>query len=111
MGFAIPGHGVFAGPNLTADKQTGLGNWTAEEIVTAITTGKRPDGRILAPVMPWQDFSRLTKSDALAIADYLKTLPPISNKVAGPFGPGETPTILVMSVQPGEVYAKLRQPK
>jgi mono/diheme cytochrome c family protein len=111
VGFAIPGHGVFVGPNLTSDKQTGLGNWTAEQIVTAITTGKRPDGRILAPVMPSQDFSHLTKSDALAIAAYLKTLPPISNKVAGPFGPGETPTILVMSVQPGDVFAKLPQPK
>ena len=111
VGFAIPGHGVFVGPNLTSDKQTGLGNWTAEQIVTAITTGKRPDGRVLAPVMPSQDFSHLTKSDALAIAAYLKTLPPISNKVAGRFGPGETPTILVMSVQPGDVFAKLPQPK
>jgi mono/diheme cytochrome c family protein len=111
VGFAIPGLGVFVGPNLTADKQTGLGDWTAEQIVAAITTGKRPDGRILAPVMPWQDFSRLTRSDALAIAAYLKTLPPIRNKVAGPFGPGETPTILVMSVQPGEVYARLPQPQ
>jgi mono/diheme cytochrome c family protein len=111
VGFAIPGHGVFVGPNLTSDEQTGLGNWTAEQIVTAITTGKRPDGRVLAPVMPSQDFAHLTRSDALAIATYLKTLSPISNKVAGPFGPGEMPTTLVMSVQPGDVYARLPHPK
>jgi len=111
IGFAIPGQGVFVGPNLTSDKQTGLGNWTAEQIVAAITEGKRPDGRVLAPVMPSQNFAHLTKSDALAVAAYLKSLPPISNKVPGPFGPGETPTSLVMSVQPGDVYAKLPQPK
>jgi mono/diheme cytochrome c family protein len=111
VGFAIPGYGVFVGPNLTSDKQTGLGNWTAEQIVAAITEGKRPDGRVLAPVMPSQNFAHLTKSDALAVAAYLKGLPPISNKVPGPFGPGETPTSLVMSVQPGDVYAKLPQPK
>jgi mono/diheme cytochrome c family protein len=111
VGFAIPGHGVFVGPNLTPDKATGLGSWTAEQIVTAITTGKRPDGRMLAPVMPWQGFSQLTKLDAMAIAAYLKSLPPISNKVPGPFGPNETPAVLVMSVQPGDVYARLPHPK
>lgn len=111
VGFAIPGHGVFVGPNLTSDKATGLGTWTAEEIVTAITTGKRPDGRILAPVMPWQGFSHLTKADAMAVAAYLQSLPPISNKVPGPFGPADAPPVLVMSVQPGEVFAKLPQPK
>ncbi len=111
VGLAIPGHGVFVGPNLTPDKQTGLGSWSAEQIAAAITSGKRPDGRMLAPVMPWQDFSHLTRSDALAIAAYLKSLPPIGNKVPGPFGPAETPSVLVMSVQPGDVYAKLPQPK
>ena len=111
VGFAIPGHGVFVGPNLTSDKATGLGAWTMEEIASAITTGKRPDGRMLAPAMPWQGFSQLTRSDAMAIAAYLKSLPPISNKVPGPFGPAETPSVLVMSVQPGDVYARLPQPK
>lgn len=111
VGFAIPGHGVFVGPNLTPDKETGLGTWSADQIATAITSGKRPDGRMLAPVMPWQGLSHLTGSDAMAIAAYLKNLPPISNKVPGPFGPTETPSVLVMSVQPGDAYAKLPQPK
>jgi len=30
-----------------------IGDWSDEEIVTAMTTGKRPDGRMLAPIMPW----------------------------------------------------------
>jgi mono/diheme cytochrome c family protein len=104
VGFGIPGLGVFVGPNLTSDKQTGLGNWTAEQIVTAITTGERPDHRILAPSMPWRGLSHLTSSDALAIATFLKSLPPVSNKVPGPFGPNEEPTVFVMSVEPGPVY-------
>jgi mono/diheme cytochrome c family protein len=108
VGFATPG-GVFVGPNLTPDKATGLGDWTEKQIVTA--TGVRPDGRVLAPVMPWHDLAALTPPDAQAIAAYLKSLPPIRNKVAGPFGPGETPSVFVMSVQPASVYATLPKPK
>src|SRR5690349_14639350 len=73
VGFAIPGLGVFAGPNLTPDDPTGLGKWTREQIVTAITKGVRPDGRQLAPVMPWRGFAGLTPDDAIAIASYLKS--------------------------------------
>lgn len=105
VGFGAPGMGVFVGPNLTPDKETGLGKWSAQQIVTAITTGKRPDGRMLAPMMPWRGLSSLTTPDALAIAAFLKSLPPVSNKVPGPFGPSDTPTVFVMSVQPGAAYA------
>jgi mono/diheme cytochrome c family protein len=111
VGFALPGMGVFVGPNLTPDKATGLGGWTAAQIATAITTGVRPDGRILAPIMPWRDFAHLSKSDALAIAAYLKSLPPISNKVPGPFGPTEKPTVFVMTVLPPDVYVGLPKPQ
>jgi hypothetical protein len=111
VGFALPGAGVFVGPNLTPDKGTGLGAWTEQQIVTAFTTGVRPDGRILAPIMPWRDLAHLSKADALAIAAYLKTLPPFSHQVAGPFGPTEKPTVFVMTVLPAEVYAGLPKPK
>ena len=107
VGFAIPGLGIFVGPNLTPDKQTGLGNWTAEQIVTALTTGKTPEGRILAPIMPWHAYANLTKSDALAIAAYLKSLPPVSHQVGGPYGPNQTPAESVMVVVPPAVYSGL----
>jgi mono/diheme cytochrome c family protein len=100
VGFELPGLGVFVGPNLTSDKDTGLGKWTDKEIVTAIQTGKRPDGRMLAPIMPWRDFAGLTPGDAHAVAVYLKSLPPIGHKVAGPFGPADKPTVFVMKVVP-----------
>jgi mono/diheme cytochrome c family protein len=110
VGFAIPGMGVFVGPNLTPDRETGLGAWTTEQIVTAIRTGKRPDGRMLAPVMPYNDFASMTKEDALAIAIYLKSLPAISNKVPGPFGPADKPDVFVMTVLPAPVYNGLPPP-
>ena len=81
VGFAIPHLGVFVGPNLTPDKATGLGNWTTAQIVDAITKGQTPQGRTLAPVMPWHAYASLTKADALAIAAYLKSLPPVSHQV------------------------------
>jgi mono/diheme cytochrome c family protein len=111
VGFGVPGHGVFVGPNLTPDAETGLGKWSAQQIVTAFTTGVRPDGRMLAPVMPWRGYANLTKPDAMAIAAFLKSLPPVTNKVPGPFGADEQPNVFVMSVQPGRVYASQKPPK
>ena len=110
VGFAMPGMGVFVAPNLTSDKETGLGNWTREQIVAATTKGQRPDGRILAPIMPWNDLAHLTKTDALAIAAYLKSLLAVRNKVPGPFGPSEKASVFVFSVQPGDVYNGLPKP-
>jgi mono/diheme cytochrome c family protein len=100
VGFEVPELGVFYGPNLTPDKETGLGAWTDGQVATAITTGVVPTGRQLAPIMPWRAFGNLTKQDVAAIVDYLRTLPPVSNKVPGPFGPQEKPTSFVMKVAP-----------
>ncbi|SEE39197.1 Cytochrome c [Rhizobiales bacterium GAS191] len=100
VGFEIPGLGVFHGPNLTPDTETGLGNWTQAQIVTALQTGRRPDGRELAPIMPWRAFADLTPSDAMAIAAFVKSLPPVKNKVPGPFGPSQTPTSFVLKLIP-----------
>jgi mono/diheme cytochrome c family protein len=110
VGFFLPGLGTFIGPNLTSDKETGLGNWTVKQIVTALQTGVRPDGRILAPVMPWHGFANMTKGDATSVATYLKSLPPISHKVAGPFGPDEKVTSFVMTVLPADVFNNLPKP-
>jgi mono/diheme cytochrome c family protein len=105
VGFEIPGLGVFVGRNLTPDKETGLGNWSNEQIVTAVTTGKRPDGRILSPAMPWPNFTGLTPGDAQAIAAFLKSLPPVKHLVPGPFGPTEKVTVLYEKIVPGNGMA------
>ncbi len=105
VGFEMPGLGVFVGPNLTPDPETGLGKWTEAQIVTALQTGKRPDGRELAPIMPWRSFANLTKSDAQAIAAYLKSLKPVAHQVPGPFGPDEKAPVFRMRVVPPEAAA------
>ncbi|MGN6470765.1 MAG: c-type cytochrome [Rhizobiaceae bacterium] len=106
VGFEIPGLGVFLGRNLTPDKETGIGNWTTEEIVAALQTGIRPDGRMLAPIMPYHAFAHLTKEDVTAIADYLKTIKPVNHAVPGPFGPGQkVPTFVMRIVPPGATAA------
>ena len=92
-GFELPGLGVFVPPNLTSDAETGLGGWSDAEIVAAVTEGVRPDGRILAPMMPYHSYSALTPEDAQALVDYLRTVPPVAYDAPGPFGEGESPTV------------------
>jgi len=106
VAFEIPGLGSFAGRNITPDKETGIGNWTAEQIAAAITSGKRPDGRELAPIMPWRAFSYMSKEDVAAIVAFLQSLPPVKHEVAGPFKPGEKVTAFLYRVlPPGETSA------
>ena len=74
VGFEIPGLGIFWAPNLTPSK-TGLGAWSDDEIASAIRRGVRPDGRILAPAMPWPAYSKLSDEDTEAVVAYLRSLP------------------------------------
>ena len=106
VGFEIPGVGVVVGRNITPDKETGIGNWTAEQIVTAMQTGQRPDGRLLAPIMPWHAFAHLTADDAMAIAAFLQSVKPVKNKVPDPVKPGEkVSTFMFRILPPGETAA------
>jgi mono/diheme cytochrome c family protein len=111
VGFGDPASGVWIGGNLTPDKETGLGNWTTDQIVTAFTKGKLPNGSDISAIMPWPALSHLTRDDALAIAAYLQSLPPVNNAVPGPYKAGETPVVANISVIiPTAVYAKLPKP-
>jgi len=83
--------GIIFPPNLTPDSETGLGTWTAGEIIRAVRAGERPDRRILAPAMPWRAYAALNDEDAAALAAYLQSLEPVANPVPGPFGPAEVP--------------------
>lgn len=78
VGFHLPGLGIVYPPNLTPDAETGLGSWSEDDIIRAVRTGERPDGRILAPIMPWRSYSALTDEDAAHLAAYLKSLPPVN---------------------------------
>jgi mono/diheme cytochrome c family protein len=98
IGFEVPGLGVFYPPNLTPDGATGLGKWSDAEIIAAFTTGMRPDGRQLAPVMPWMSYGHISADDAEALIAYLRALKPVSHKVPGPFAAGDKPNAPYMSV-------------
>lgn len=98
IGFEIPGLGVFYPPNLTADPETGLGAWSAAEIIDAVRSGVRPDGRELVPIMPWPSYAALSDEDAAALAAYLMSLAPVRAKAPGPFADGETPTAPYLTV-------------
>jgi mono/diheme cytochrome c family protein len=71
-------------PNITPDKATGIGNWSAAEIKKAVIDGVRPNGVPLAPIMPSDYYAILTPGDADAIVAYLQSLKPVSNKVPDP---------------------------
>ena len=88
VGFDLPGLGIFCLPNLAGDVEPGA--WSEDEGVTTLRTGVRPDGRELAPIIPWPDFQHLTDRDASALAAFVKSLPPVRFNAPGPFGPGET---------------------
>lgn len=78
--------------NLTPETETGLGYYSAKEIVAALRGGKRLDGTPMLPPMPWQDLSAYSDEDLSALAEYLLSLPAISHAVPDRLPPGKTPT-------------------
>lgn len=71
-------------PNITQDKETGIGTWTDAQIKTLMRTGIRPNGVHIAMVMPTGFYHIMTERDLDAVVAYLRTLKPISNKVVDP---------------------------
>ena len=80
--------GKYVTRNLTSDNETGLGNWTDQEIKRAITQGISRDGRKFLPFpMPWAAFSALKEDDQSAIVTYLRTVPAVHHKIPDPDKP------------------------
>ena len=74
--FPIP-FGTVYSTNITQDKETGLGNWTDQQIQDAIVKGARRDGSKLLPVMPFERYSGMAREDLTALIAYLRTLKPV----------------------------------
>jgi len=79
--FSEPGTGHVVAPNITPDRETGIGRWTQAQIVNAIRNGVRPDGTIIGPPMPFSAYDDLSDRDVTAIAAYLRTVKPIRHAV------------------------------
>lgn len=72
--------GAIYAPNLTPDRDTGIGAWTDAEFVRAVRTGIAPDGSNYYPAFPYPYFTKMTKDDTLAIRAYLGTLAPVVSR-------------------------------
>jgi len=75
----IPELGTLAAPNITPDRETGIGAWTDDEVARAIQEGVAKDGTALFPVMPYMNFRHLTDEDLASIVVYLRSIPPVRN--------------------------------
>lgn len=84
--------GVVYGANLTPDGQTGIGDWTAEQLMRVVRTGLDRHGRQQLPVMPWPVYSRMSDADAGAIVAYLQSLAPVVHAVPERVEPGASAT-------------------
>jgi mono/diheme cytochrome c family protein len=73
--------GKLVAPNITPDRETGIGNWTDDEFVAAMHDGRGRGGTRLYPAMPYPAYTKMTRDDVLAIQAYLATVAPVSNKV------------------------------
>jgi mono/diheme cytochrome c family protein len=69
--------GAIYSPNLTPDRDTGLGGWSDEDFVRALRLGVAPDGSRYYPAFPYPYFTKLIRQDLLAIRAYLATLEPV----------------------------------
>lgn len=67
--------------NITPDPETGIGRWTDAQIATAIREGKRPDGSLIGPPMPFELYRGIADADLAAIVAYLRTVPAVKNAV------------------------------
>jgi mono/diheme cytochrome c family protein len=71
--------GTLYSPNITADAQTGIGQWTDADFLKAVHQGVGRDGKRLYPAFPYAAYTYLTDEDVLAIKAYLFTLAPVRN--------------------------------
>lgn len=83
-------YGGISTPNLTPDKDTGLGKWTEDDFYRALHFGVAKNGEYLYPAMPYPNYTKVTRKDVAALWAYLKSLEPVSaprkpNTLAFPF--------------------------
>lgn len=70
--------GVIYTSNITPDKDTGIGGWTADQFYQAMHDGKDDEGEDLYPAFPYPWFRKVSREDDDAIYEFLKTIPPVS---------------------------------
>lgn len=74
--------GVFRVPNISPDRQTGIGGWSALDLLNAMQRGLAPDGRHYYPAFPYASYARMQTTDIIDLKAFLDTLPVVRNAVA-----------------------------
>jgi cytochrome c5 len=72
--------GTFYVPNITPDKETGIGDWTKEDFIRAVKHGRDPKGRNYFPVFPYVYFNKLSDDDVAAMWAYLHAVPAVKRE-------------------------------
>ena len=73
--------GKMVAPNITPDKDTGIGNYSADDFKLTMTRGLAPGGRPLYPAMPYPYYAHMNDADIASLWDYLRTVKPVKNSV------------------------------
>ncbi|PWT85466.1 MAG: alkylated DNA repair protein [Proteobacteria bacterium] len=73
--------GTFYPPNISPDRNDGIGGWSEADFVTALWKGTSPDGQHYYPIFPYTSYQRMKLTDVRDLFAYLKTLPAIAGKV------------------------------
>ena len=69
--------GTFYSPNITPDAETGIGGWSVDDFVRAMTEGVAPDGSHYFPVFPYTSFTGMSRDDLADLKAYLDSAPPV----------------------------------
>ncbi len=69
--------GTIHAPNITPDKETGIGSWSADDFWRALHNGKGKDGKLLYPAFPYPNYTKVTRADSDALHAYFMSLPPV----------------------------------
>ena len=70
--------GNLVSPNITSDKATGIGAWSADDFWRALHNGKSRDGRFLYPAFPYTSYTKMTRADSDALFAWFRTVPPVT---------------------------------
>lgn len=73
--------GKLVTPNITPDKQTGIGSWDLEDFRHAMTRGVGRGGKLLYPAMPYPSYAHMDDRDIDALWAYLRTIKPVRNRI------------------------------
>ncbi len=66
-----------AAPNITPDRDTGIGAWSEADFRRAVREGIAPGGKRLYPAMPYPAYARMSDADVARSVDYLQTVAPV----------------------------------